>query len=124
MPRLRPVLARTHWFLLRSFLFSSPTPRATLVISGCRSTSRLMAQEQCVLALPSCEGRVLNMYGWDLTHHCVQVPFSVKNTSSLFVLAVVWIWLWLLSRPSNRRALDVSLFYCRKCRFSGSGRAL
>ncbi len=42
-----------------------------------------MAQERCVLALPSCGERVSNVYVWDLTHRCVQVPLSVKNTSSL-----------------------------------------
>ncbi len=74
MPRPRPVLARTHWFMLHSFLFSLPIPRATLVISGCRLTSRLMVQERCVLA-PLPVGEVLsNVYFWDLTHHCVQVP--------------------------------------------------
>ncbi len=62
MPCLRPVLAGTHWFLLRSFLFSSPTPRTTLVISGCRFTSHLMVQERCVLVLPSCGETVSNVY--------------------------------------------------------------
>ncbi len=81
MPRLRSVLARAHWFLLRSFLFSSPTPRATLVTSGCRFTSPLMVQERCALALPSCGERVSTMYFWILTHHCVQVPLLVKNTN-------------------------------------------
>ncbi len=77
MPRLQPVLARRHWFLLRSFLFSSPAPRATLVISGCRFTSYLMVQERCALAPPSCVEKVSNVYFWDLIHHYVQVPLSV-----------------------------------------------
>ncbi len=83
MPHPRPMLAGTRWPLLRSFLFSSPTPCATLVISGCRFTSHMMVQERCVLALPSCGERASNVYFWGLTHHCVQVPFSVENTSSL-----------------------------------------
>ncbi len=45
MPHPRPMLAGTHWPLLRSFLFSLPTPHTTLVISGCRFTSRLMVKE-------------------------------------------------------------------------------
>ncbi len=48
---LRPVLASTHWPLLRSFLFSLPMPRTTRVIPGCRFTSGLIVLERCVLAL-------------------------------------------------------------------------
>ncbi len=62
MPRPRPVLARTHWFLLRSLLFSSPTPRATRVIPSGSFTSRLMVQERRVLAPPSCGEKVSNVY--------------------------------------------------------------
>ncbi len=32
---------------------------------------------------PSLWGENVHVYVWDLTHHCVQVPLSVKNTSSL-----------------------------------------
>ena len=45
MPHPRPVLTGTHWPLLRSFLFSSHILRTTLVISGCRFTSRLLVRE-------------------------------------------------------------------------------
>ena len=50
MPCPRPVLTGTHWSLLRYFLFNSPTPRTTLVISGCRFPPRLLVKERCVLA--------------------------------------------------------------------------
>ena len=76
MPRLRPVLARTHWFLLHSFLFSSPTPHTTLVISGCRFTSRLLVKERRVLAHCPRE-TVFNVYFWDFLTIVVSPIFSL-----------------------------------------------
>ena len=84
MPRLRPVLAGTHWSLLRSFLFSSPTPHTTLVISGCRFTSRPFGEkEQCVLIPgPRRDSSYYVFLGFDLP--LWSVPFSVKNISCSF----------------------------------------
>ncbi len=77
MPHPRSVLAGTHWPFLRSFLFSSPTPHTTLVISGRRFTSRLMVQERHVLAPCPVGKTVFNVYFWGLTYRCGQVPLSV-----------------------------------------------
>ncbi len=63
MPLPRPVLTGTHWSLLRSLLFSSPTPHTTLVISGCRFTSRLLVKEQRVLSPCHRETVVTCIYG-------------------------------------------------------------
>ncbi len=123
MPHLRPVLAKTHWFLLRSFLFSSPTPCTTLVISSCRFTSRLMVQEQCVLALPFCGERVLIcILGLDSPLWSSPV-FSQKHVV-VVILAAVWIQLWSLSQPLSWTALVVSCFYSGTLLLSGSGQAL
>ncbi len=104
MPRLRPVLAKTHWSLLRSFSFSSPTPRATLVISSCRLTSRLIVQERRVLALLLCGERMYNMYIRIWLTVVIQSTFQSK-TQIVVVSVAVWIRLWLWSRPLNRTAL-------------------
>ncbi len=52
MPRPQPMITGTHWLLLRYFLFSSPTPCATLVISGCWFIRLVMRELTCPRSSP------------------------------------------------------------------------
>ncbi len=77
MPRPRPMLAGTHWSLLRSFLFqfaysTHNTRYLWLQVYISSGGERAMYPRSL-----SCGETVFNAYFWDLTYHCSQVPLSV-----------------------------------------------